>query len=302
MLVDIKEEIEFSKQIDFISNKEGLRFSFEDYSKPYKPNTNLTYIWGNNVSKKGIVYHINSIGIRDKEYNISKSNNTFRIISLGDSFTFGWKLPLNQTWPKLLEEKLNILKKEYEVMNFGVDGFNTDLEVKFFEKKGFQFSPDMIIIQFLSDDVKDIEKIDKELDKYYLHLINNNPNISHDSLVSKIHKFHRTYFMTNQESSNEEFSNVEKALTKLNFLTKKQNIKVIIFSYENENHIKSLPLKLEVISKKFNWTFLNLNREIGYNMQNQKFRVETYDGHPSYYANNLTASYLAGIVPKKNVK
>lgn len=50
---------------------------------------------------------INSRGFRDYEYTIEKPQNTYRIIVLGDSFTFGLGVELNETYPKLLEESIN---------------------------------------------------------------------------------------------------------------------------------------------------------------------------------------------------
>src|SRR4051812_34877583 len=47
--------------------------------------------------------HINSRGTRGPEFAVPKPANTFRILSLGDSRTFGWGLTEDETYTKRLE-------------------------------------------------------------------------------------------------------------------------------------------------------------------------------------------------------
>lgn len=84
-----------------------------------------------NLSQKTIDELTNSEGFKDYEHEIIKSNNTFRIIALGDSFTYGSWVSTNDSWPKQLETKLNKLNNSirYEVLNFGIRGYNTEQEV-----------------------------------------------------------------------------------------------------------------------------------------------------------------------------
>lgn len=50
---------------------------------------------------------INSLGIRDKEYNVVKPPETYRILILGDSFIFNYGIPYGKDFASILEEKLN---------------------------------------------------------------------------------------------------------------------------------------------------------------------------------------------------
>ena len=56
---------------------------------------------------------INSKGLRDNEYPYEKPDDTYRILMLGDSFTFGYGVNIEDTMAKVLEENLNkkIFKK-----------------------------------------------------------------------------------------------------------------------------------------------------------------------------------------------
>ena len=50
---------------------------------------------------------INSMGLRDYEHKNGKDPLTFRILVLGDSFTFGLGVNLEESYPKVLETMLN---------------------------------------------------------------------------------------------------------------------------------------------------------------------------------------------------
>ena len=50
--------------------------------------------------------NINSKGLRDKEYSYSKGEDVFRILILGDSFTAGLQVPVEDTFVEALETNL----------------------------------------------------------------------------------------------------------------------------------------------------------------------------------------------------
>ncbi len=92
--------------------------------------------------------NINSRGLRDYEYTVEKPEDVFRIIVLGDSFTFGQGVELNETYLKILERKINALptEEDYEVLNFGVPGYHLSTEAEQFKVKALRYSPDLIIV------------------------------------------------------------------------------------------------------------------------------------------------------------
>jgi hypothetical protein len=89
---------------------------------------------------------------------LEKLNNTIRIAAIGDSFTFGMFVELEDTWPKILERELNKNKKnnsiKYEVMNFGVPGYNFEHYIENIKLKVLNYNPDIIIIGIVSDDFR----------------------------------------------------------------------------------------------------------------------------------------------------
>lgn len=99
-----------------------------------------------------------SIGLRDYEYG-EKKENTFRILVLGDSFTFGAGVEMEDTYPKQLEKNLRLKNKDkrYEVINAGVIGYGTDAEFYYLEEWGFKLKPDLVIVGFyIQNDIEDV--------------------------------------------------------------------------------------------------------------------------------------------------
>tara|TARA_Y100000310_G_scaffold313699_1_gene362364 strand:- start:718 stop:1791 length:1074 start_codon:yes stop_codon:yes gene_type:complete len=97
---------------------------------------------------------INSRGLRDKEYELEKPDNTIRIAVLGDSFTFGYGVEQNETFSKILETKLNSLSEiNYEVINFGVSAYGTEQEYILMQNTVLEYSPDIILLGFVNNDL-----------------------------------------------------------------------------------------------------------------------------------------------------
>jgi len=96
-----------------------------------------------------------SQGIRGPEYG-PKGPDEFRIVLLGDSFTFGHVLTPEENVPNQLAMLLNAagLPKRVTVINCGVGGFAPWQERGFLQTRGFGFEPDLVILQvFPANDV-----------------------------------------------------------------------------------------------------------------------------------------------------
>lgn len=96
---------------------------------------------------------INSLGFRGHEYFAPKSTNSIRIMTIGDSFTYGWGVSLNDSWPQILEKELPAkIGKKVEVLNFSSPGhgpINYKNIVSDFLKI---YLPDYILIGLLEGD------------------------------------------------------------------------------------------------------------------------------------------------------
>ncbi|HUL32874.1 MAG TPA: SGNH/GDSL hydrolase family protein [Candidatus Eisenbacteria bacterium] len=94
--------------------------------------------------------HINSHGFRDRERTYEKPANTFRIAILGNSWTEALQLPLDQTYPAVLEKILNqhncLAGRRVEILNFGVAGYSTAQELLLLKEKVWSYHPDFVIL------------------------------------------------------------------------------------------------------------------------------------------------------------
>jgi len=93
----------------------------------------------------------NSHGLRDREYE-SKTEDVFRIMIIGDSFTFGHGCELEDSFTKILESNLNESSyKDYkyvEVVNAGVGGYGVDHYYLHLKEMFGIYKPDLVVLSF----------------------------------------------------------------------------------------------------------------------------------------------------------
>ncbi len=93
----------------------------------------------------------NSLGLRGrKEYPFAHSN--YRILAIGDSFTYGLRLKDSGSWPRQLEKILQKQNPQVEVLNGGRPGTNTTQQLKLFNKAFHQYQPNLVLMGFLLND------------------------------------------------------------------------------------------------------------------------------------------------------
>ncbi len=103
-----------------------------------------------------VTYQINSYGLRDYEYLLEKPKDVYRILMLGDSYTFGIGNNLEDTFSKVLERDLNkVGGKKIEVINGGCSSYSPLLEYLFLIYKGLALNPDLVILNYDISDVQD---------------------------------------------------------------------------------------------------------------------------------------------------
>ena len=87
---------------------------------------------------------INLAGFRGRERSVSHPPSKVRIVTLGDSSTFGAKVCSEQAYPAILERKL----PGSEVLNFGVIGFTAFQGEKLLAGRVLDYRPDVILAAF----------------------------------------------------------------------------------------------------------------------------------------------------------
>jgi lysophospholipase L1-like esterase len=107
----------------------------------------------------GAVYtdYANSEGWRDRERTIQRQPNTLRILVIGDSVTYGAIVGQADTYTAILERKLRANGVNAEVINISYGGWGTDQELEALTREGVAYKPNLVILQFCTNDPTDVE-------------------------------------------------------------------------------------------------------------------------------------------------
>lgn len=145
--------------------------------------------------------HINSKGTRGAEFDAQKPSNVFRILSLGDSRTFGWGLSDTETYSsklqRLLQKKFGKSKK-VEVINAGVNAWSYSQMYVYLRDFGIKYDPDVVIIadanlwtQFTENNSKDF--IRKFMRRVWLKNLLRTSAIYHFFIEVKLRRYYEKY-------------------------------------------------------------------------------------------------------------
>ncbi len=94
---------------------------------------------------------INSQGLRSsREYPLIPDGDTVRILTFGDSFTFGAEVDGKDCWATCLSR----FAPQVEVLNFGVPGFALDQAYLRYEEEGKPFNPRIVLMGYLTENIR----------------------------------------------------------------------------------------------------------------------------------------------------
>lgn len=97
---------------------------------------------------------INSKGLRNPETPYEKPEGVYRVLALGDSWTFGFRMNEPDAYPRQLERILNERAslrgdpRRFEVINAGVIGYSTDQEAAWLRVEGWKYQPDVVLVNY----------------------------------------------------------------------------------------------------------------------------------------------------------
>jgi len=154
----------------------GIVLNSTGYFMAMTPNLNELH----DMSEYTITAKISSQGIRNKEVTLPKPANTYRILALGDSFTFGEGVNQDEAWPQMLEKELNGLEKEkkIEVVNAGKPGASpTDIR-QICRAYVDRFGIDSIVYAMFADDLNQAAAKQQESDTFLFKIESIWPTLS----------------------------------------------------------------------------------------------------------------------------
>ena len=132
------------------------RLFFADRNRIYrladqKPNTN---IYPDNPYQ--LQWNVDHLGFRpDVRSNTEREQNTFIILMIGDSFTYGSHIRHTETYPTQLEAKLLNDGHNVNVINAGVPGYGTDQELIYLKELLPVYKPNLVVWNLFENDITD---------------------------------------------------------------------------------------------------------------------------------------------------
>lgn len=206
----------------------------------YADNPQLVYDLKPSFSEDwhGILIKTNALGMRDHEYPLQHPPGVVRIAIIGDSVVFGGDMPLEQTFPKLLEAQLNRQAGErYEVMSFADVGYNSAQEEIVLKEKVLKTAPDVVLLGFCLND-----------DTYTDGLAELTRELHPAALGSRLHSKLLSYLLFRRErrnfASGTDFSQVAHLFAALGALGRRQGFRPLILIFPYRYHdIESYPFK-----------------------------------------------------------
>ena len=97
--------------------------------------------------------NVNNRGWRDQNRNLTNKRESFRILVLGDSLTFGFIVPRTGTFTHLLENKFLKKNLNVEVINISYSGWSTSQQLEALNLEGALYKPDVVLVHFCINDL-----------------------------------------------------------------------------------------------------------------------------------------------------
>jgi len=164
--------------------------------------------WTQEEHEFRVPVRINSLGCHDIEHSIKKPDGSRRVLLLGDSHVEALQVPLQDSIGRQLERRLRSDGANDEVVSAGVSGYGTASELLYFRERGWQYSPDLVLLAFYpGNDVKNNgPALEKSLRPEYaadgslLRVHGGKPRVRDRSLLgrSQAYAFWRKLILTRQ--------------------------------------------------------------------------------------------------------
>jgi hypothetical protein len=108
--------------------------------------------------RRGVYWHTNAQGMRDRAYSVVKPPRTFRIALVGDSIGAGWGVDVERRFESILEQVWDRRAKAagrraVEIINCAVPAHSPGQRWCHFSQVGWSMNPDMIIVESTAADV-----------------------------------------------------------------------------------------------------------------------------------------------------
>jgi lysophospholipase L1-like esterase len=261
----------------------------------HRPNTSGNYM--------GAPVSINSLGLRDREYAVTKPHGVVRVLMLGDSLTFGWGVRIADTPSKMIERKLNegAAAPRFEVINAGVGNYNTVQEVTYFLNKGQNLAPDVVVLNYFINDAEPTP-----LKKQSVLAEHSYAAVAGLSAFDALSRSYfgkadwREYYSNLYREDSTAWQAAKKAISDLAQRCRERGIKLMIVSYPELHVLKGYPFDkvtsaIQGIAAAEGVPFIDLLPSVA-DLPPESLWVSPTDAHPNAVANaRFSDTILAGL-------
>lgn len=255
---------------------------------------------------------LNRFGYRDREFEINKPKNTFRIYSLGDSYTYGWYINnYLDSYPKILESNLKekFPDKNIEVVNASRAGFSLKDSLDRFKNEGYLFSPDIVTIGINIQDIASKEFSPKFVKNKFIRNLRIYQATFGNIERRRVGNLTYNEVIETYKEGSKQLENASLLLTDLKNETKKLNSEIIIVIFPQYNpadpngeyryyfYHKAVKKLLDSLSIKY------IDLYEAFNDVNDKTElvINPVDPHPSIKANKIVGNKLSEIIKPINL-
>jgi lysophospholipase L1-like esterase len=149
-----------------VLNRAGLMYDVEmfKYSRalkrdapPEAPDMHHWHVPNASAVLQGVTVTTNSKGLRDHEHAYEIAPGVTRVLVLGDSITLGWGIPMEDSYPKVLERQLNggAPNGAYEVVNAGVGNYTTSRIIGLYRHELHKYAAPVVVFSFFINNAND---------------------------------------------------------------------------------------------------------------------------------------------------
>lgn len=245
---------------------------------------------------------LNNYGYRDENIDILRKEETLRIYSLGDSYTFGWYINNGKkAYPSLLESKFDktLGEGKVEVINAAQPGFTIEEEYDRYINEGLVLAPDIVTVGINIYDLAGREfppntkrNLFSTLRIYEL-LVNN--TIRRKSTLNTENEIKDA-----TKENSQQLIKLKDTLKKFKVTTDQNGSKLVLIIFPN--YSPSQP-NSEYKNKDFHTQLSKIGSELGIDLidlfdpfsvveDKAQLILNPTDPHPSELANEITAEYL----------
>lgn len=111
-----------------------------------------------------VKYQINSHGLRDNEHEYAKPAGVYRVLMVGDSFTEGYGVAIEDTFGKLLEGYVaQTVNPKFELINAGIASWSPTPAYVYLDQFGLKYQPDLVMLNLTISDFSDEYFYDRDM-------------------------------------------------------------------------------------------------------------------------------------------